>query len=287
MLAARSAMEHVFDGVASDFAPKSSTWRSLKANTLRLCAALFLLVLSTFGNAPEAQNGKVLVFAAASLKTALDEINAQWQERTGKRAAVSYAASSALAKQIEQGAPADIFISADLDWMEYLAERKLIRPDTRSDLLSNRLVLIAPKGTNLRVEIKQGFPLASLLGQDHLALANTDAVPAGKYAKAALNALGVWEQVKGRIAQAENVRAALLLVSRGEAPLGIVYESDVVSDPSVVTVGTFPEATHPRIIYPIALTSGSTSPDAGGFLDELKSPQARTIFEKQGFTMLN
>ncbi len=280
-------MEHVFDGVASDFAPKSSTWRSLKANTLRLCAALFLLVLSTFGNAPEAQNGKVLVFAAASLKTALDEINAQWQKRTGKRAAVSHAASSALAKQIEQGAPADIFISADLDWMEYLAERKLIRPDTRSDLLSNRLVLIAPKGTNLRVEIKQGFRLASLVGQGHLALANTDAVPAGKYAKAALNALGVWGQVKGRIAQAENVRAALLLVSRGEAPLGIVYESDAVSDPSVVTVGIFPEATHPRIIYPIALTSGSTSPDAGSFLDELKSPQARTIFEKQGFTMLN
>ena len=280
-------MEHVFDGVAPDFALKSSTSRCLKANALRLCAALFLLVLSTLGNAPEAQSGKVLVFAAASLKTGLDEINAQWQGRTGKRAVVSYAASSALAKQIEQGAPADIFISADLDWMEYLAERKLIRPETRSDLLSNRLVLIAPKGTNLQVEIKPGFPLASLLGQGHLALANTDAVPAGKYSKAALKALGVWEEVKGRIAQAENVRAALLLVSRGEAPLGIVYESDAVSDPSVVTVGIFPDATHPRIIYPIALTSGSTSPDAGGFLDELKSPQARTIFEKQGFTMLN
>lgn len=280
-------MEHVFDGVAPDFALKSSTSRCLKANALRLCAALFLLVLSTFGNAPEAQSGKVLVFAAASLKTALDEINAQWQGRTGKRAVVSYAASSALAKQIEQGAPADIFISADLDWMEYLAERKLIRPETRSDLLSNRLVLIAPKGTNLQVEIKPGLPLASLLGQGHLALANTDAVPAGKYSKAALKALGVWEQVNGRVAQAENVRAALLLVSRGEAPLGIVYESDAVSDPSVVTVGILPDATHPRIIYPIALTSGSTSPDAGGFLDELKSPQARTIFEKQGFTMLN
>jgi len=280
-------MEHVFDGVAPDFALKSSTSRCLKANALRVSAALFLLVLSTFGNAPEAQSGKVLVFAAASLKTALDEINAQWQGRTGKRAVVSYAASSALAKQIEQGAPADIFISADLDWMEYLAERKLIRPETRSDLLSNRLVLIAPKGTNLQVDIKPGFPLASLLGQGHLALANTDAVPAGKYSKAALEMLGVWELVKGRIAQAENVRAALLLVSRGEAPLGIVYESDAVSDPSVVTVGILPDATHPRIIYPIALTSGSTSPDAGGFLDELKSPQARTIFEKQGFTMLN
>ena len=280
-------MEHVFDGVAPDFALKSSTSRCLKANALRLSAALFLLVLSTFGNAPEAQSGKVLVFAAASLKTALDEINAQWQGRTGKRAVVSYAASSALAKQIEQGAPADIFISADLDWMEYLAERKLIRPETRSDLLSNRLVLIAPKGTNLQVDIKPGFPLASLLGQGHLALANTDAVPAGKYSKAALEMLGVWELVKGRIAQAENVRAALLLVSRGEAPLGIVYESDAVSDPSVVTVGIFPDTTHPRIIYPIALTSGSTSADARGFLDELKSPQARATFKKQGFTMLN
>src|SRR5260370_36891536 len=139
-------MEHVFDGVASDFAPESSTWRSLKANTLRLCAALFVLVLSTLGNAPQAQNGKILVFAAASLKTALDEINAQWQGRTGKRATVSYAASSALAKRIEQGAPADIFISADLDWMEYLAGRKLIKPETRSDLLSNRLALIAQRG---------------------------------------------------------------------------------------------------------------------------------------------
>jgi molybdate transport system substrate-binding protein len=280
-------MKHVFDGVDSDFAPKFSTPRCLKANALRLCAVLFLLVLSTVGNASEAQDGKVLVFAAASLKTALDEINAQWEGRTGKRAAVSYAASSALAKQIEQGAPADIFISADLDWMEYLAGRKLIKPETRSDLLSNRLALIAPRGTNLQIEIKPGLPLALLLGQGHLALANTDAVPAGKYGKAALNALGVWEQVKGRIAQAENVRAALLLVSRGEAPLGVVYETDAVSDPSVMTVGIFPDATHPRIIYPIAVTSGSTSPDAGAYLDELKSPQASAIFRKQGFTILN
>jgi len=254
---------------------------------LRLCAVLCLLVLSTVGNASEAQGGKILVFAAASLKTALDEINAQWEGRTGKRAVVSYAASSALAKQIEQGAPADIFISADRDWMEYLAGRKLIKPETRSDLLSNRLALIAPRGTNLQIEIKPGLPLASLLGQGHLALANTDAVPAGKYGKAALNALGVWEQVKGRIAQAENVRAALLLVSRGEAPLGVVYESDAVSDPSVMTVGIFPDATHPRIIYPIAVTSGSTSPDAGAYLDEIKSPQASAIFRKQGFTILN
>ena len=280
-------MEHVFDGVAPDFALKSSTSRWLKANALSLCAALFLLVLSTFGNAVEAQSDKVLVFAAASLKTALDEINAQWQARTGKRAAVSYAASSALAKQIEQGAPADLFISADEDWMDYLAERKLIGPETRSDLVGNRLVLISSKGADLQVNIVPGFPLLSLLGQGRLAMANTEAVPAGKYGRAALDALGVWESVKGRIAQAENVRAALLLVSRGEAPLGIVYESDAVSDSNVARVGTFPENTHPRIAYPIAVTAGSTRPAARTFVDMLRTPEARAIFEKQGFTTLN
>ena len=258
-----------------------------RAHALRFCAALLFALLSPFGSGPEAQSGKVLVFAAASLKTALDDITAQWQRRTGKQAAISYGASSALAKQIEQGAPADVFISADLDWMDYLAQRQLIRPETRLNLLSNQLVLIAPKGTDLKVEVKPGFPLASLLGSGRIAMANTEAVPAGKYGKTALQALGVWEQVKGRIAQAENVRAALLLVSRGEAPLGIVYHSDAVSDPGVVTLGTFPQDTHPPIIYPVALTTASTRPDARAFLDELKSPQARPLFEKQGFTTLN
>src|SRR5467141_867472 len=169
ILAARSAMEHVFDGVAPDFALKSSTSRCLKANALRLCAALFLLVLSTFGNAPEAQSGKVLVFAAASLKTALDEINAQWQGRTGKKAVVSYAASSALAKQIEQGAPAHVFISADLEWMDYLAQKRPIKPETRSNLLGNRLVLIAPKDDARQLEVKRGFALAGRIGNGRLA----------------------------------------------------------------------------------------------------------------------
>jgi molybdate transport system substrate-binding protein len=254
---------------------------------IRLFAILGFIAALAGAPLPAAGQETLTIYAAASMRNALDDVNAAFTKATGVKVTASYEASSALAKQIEQGAPADIFISADLDWMEYLAERKLIRPETRSDLLSNRLVLIAPKGTNLQVEIRPGLPLASLLGQGHLALANTDAVPAGKYSKAALKALGVWEEVKSRIAQAEHVRAALLLVSRGEAPLGIVYESDAVSDPSVVTVGVFPDATHPRIIYPIALTSGSTNPDAGDFLDELKSPQVRTIFEKQGFTMLN
>jgi molybdate transport system substrate-binding protein len=256
-------------------------------SALLLCAALLALIYAGAAPPARAEGPDVLVFAAASLKTALDEINAQWHERTGKRTAISYAASSALAKQIEQGAPADLFISADEDWMDYLAERKLIRLETRSDLVGNRLVLISSKGTDLQVNIAPGFPLLSLLGQGRLAMANTEAVPAGKYGRAALEALGVWESVKGRIAQAENVRAALLMVSRGEAPLGIVYESDAVSDPNVARLGTFPENTHPRIAYPIAVTAGSTKPAAYAFVDMLKTPEARAIFEKQGFTTPN
>ena len=256
-------------------------------SALLLCAALLALIYAGAAPPARAEGPDVLVFAAASLKTALDEINAHWHERTGKRTAISYAASSALAKQIEQGAPADLFISADEDWMDYLAERKLIGPETRSDLVGNRLVLISSKGADLQVNIVPGFPLLSLLGQGRLAMANTEAVPAGKYGRAALEALGVWESVKGRIAQAENVRAALLLVSRGEAPLGIVYESDAVSDPNVARLGTFPENTHPRIAYPIAVTAGSTKPASYAFVDMLKTPEARAIFEKQGFTTLN
>ncbi len=269
-----------------------ASWASKRSGTgirsaLLLCAALLALIYVGDGRPARAEHPDVLVFAAASLKTALDEINAQWHDRTGKRVTISYAASSALAKQIEQGAPADLFISADEDWMDYLAERKLIGPETRSDLVGNRLVLISSKGADLQVNIVPGFPLLSLLGQGRLAMANTAAVPAGKYGRAALEALGVWESVKGRIAQAENVRAALLLVSRGEAPLGIVYESDAVSDSGVAPVGTFPENTHPRIAYPIAVTAGSTRPAVYAFVNMLKTPEARAIFEKQGFTTLN
>lgn len=248
-----------------------------------LLGVAFLLPALIAREAASAENSKLVVFAAASLKTALDEINAQWFGRTGKRATISYAASSALAKQIEQGAPADIFVSADLAWMDYLAERKLIRPETRRDLVGNGLVLVAPKGSGLRVNVEAGFPLSSLLGSGRLAMANTDAVPAGRYGKAALLSLGVWNDVKDHIAQAENVRAALVLVSRGEAPLGIVYKSDAVSDPEVELVGTFPSSTHPAIIYPIAITTDAKSRDANAFFEELKSPQARATFERQGF----
>jgi molybdate transport system substrate-binding protein len=227
-----------------------------------------------------------IVFAAASLKDALDGVNAAWQREGGRSAVISYAASSALAKQIEQGAPADLFISADEDWMDYLASGKLIKPDTRFDLLGNQLVLIAPKDSKLTAKIASGFPLASLVGNDHLAMANTDTVPAGKYGKAALTKLGVWDAVSGKVAQAENVRAALTLVSRGEVPLGIVYATDAKSDPNVKVLDTFPEDTHQPITYPAVETAASTSKDAQAFLVFLKSSPARDIFKAQGFKVL-
>jgi molybdate transport system substrate-binding protein len=245
-----------------------------------------VLLASSIGQSPaRAQGGDVVVFAAASLKNALDAVNAQWQKETGKKATLSYAASSALARQIEQGAPAQMFISADLDWMDYVAQKNLIRPDTRSNLLGNRIVLIAPKDKAQPVEIKAGFDLAKVLGDGRLAMANVDAVPAGKYGKAALEKLGVWANVK--VAQAENVRAALLLVSRGEAPAGIVYQTDAAADANVRIIGVFPEDTHPRIIYPIALTANATHPDAAAFLAYIKSTKAKPLFEAQGFTVLN
>jgi molybdate transport system substrate-binding protein len=236
--------------------------------------------------AQKAQADDLVIFAAASLKNALDAANARWQKDTGKLAKVSYAASSALAKQIEQGAPAQIFISADLDWMDYLAGKNLIRADTRSNFLGNRIVLVAPKDKAQPVEIKAGFDLAKVVGDGRLSMANVDSVPAGKYGKAALEKLGVWESVSGKIAQAENVRAALLLVSRGEAPAGIVYRTDAASDPSVAVIGTFPADAHPPIVYPIALTANAGHPDAAVFLTFLKSAKARPFFDAQGFTVL-
>jgi molybdate transport system substrate-binding protein len=241
----------------------------------------------TAGAVPAVAQGKdIVVFAAASLKNALDDIAGQWQRETGKKAVISYAASNTLIKQIEQGAPADIFISADLDWMDYGQQKDLIRPDSRSNLLGNRLVLIAPKDSSVKANIQPGFDLAALLKGGRLAMGNVDAVPAGKYGKASLEKLGVWDSVKDKIAQAESVRAALLFVSRGEAPLGIVYQTDAAADPNVKIVGTFPEDTHPPIIYPVALTKESTNADAQAFLNSLRSPSARAAFERQGFTVL-
>ncbi|SRR5579871_57820 len=227
-----------------------------------------------------------LIFAAASLKNALDEIVAQWQRESGKKVVVSYAASNTLIRQIEQGAPADIFISADLDWMDYGQQKGLINGETRSNLLNNRIVLVAPRDATYTLKVAPGFDLASALKGGRLAMGNVDAVPAGKYGKAALEKLGAWDGVKDKIAQADNVRAALALVARGEAPLGIVYQTDAASDPTVKIVGTFPEDSHPPVTYPVALTKASTNPDARAFLNYLRSPAARPAFERQGFTVL-
>ena len=236
---------------------------------------------------PAAAAEKVIIFAAASLKNALDAVNAEWQKEAGKETTVSYAASSALAKQIEAGAPADVFISADLAWMDYVAEKNLIKDDTRSNLLGNRIVLVTGKQDAAPVDITRGFDLKGLLGGEKLAMGAVDSVPAGKYGKAALEKLGVWSSVEGKVAAADNVRAALLLVSRGEAPYGIVYQTDAAADPGVRIVGTFPEDSHEPIIYPVAILSGSRNPAAATYLDFLKSPEAAPFFEKQGFTILN
>jgi molybdate transport system substrate-binding protein len=249
---------------------------------------LVLLVLSsTLWSVPaSAQAERLVVFAAASLKDALDEVNAAYQREKGQETATSYAASSTLAKQIEAAAPADVFISADLDWMDYLAKKNLIKPETRANLLGNRLVLIAPADSAAKLGIVPNFPLAQALGNGRLAIADPNGVPAGRYGKAALESLGVWSSVADRLAPAENVRATLALVSRGEAPLGIVYQTDAASDKAVKIVGTFPQDTHPPIIYPIAVVTSSTNRGAPVYIAFLKSPAARPIFEKQGFTVL-
>jgi molybdate transport system substrate-binding protein len=243
------------------------------------------LALSLAPGIAQAQDTMV-IFAAASLKNALDEIAATWSKDTGKpMPKISYGASSALAKQIEQAAPADMFISADLDWMNYVEGKNLIKADTRF-LLGNKIVVIAPKDSKITTLDIKGADLAKALNGGRIAMANVDAVPAGKYGKAALEKLGAWNDVKDHLAQADNVRAALLLVARGEAPLGIVYSTDAAVEPSVKIVAAFPEGSHAPIIYPAALTRDSKNADAKAFLDFLRSAKARTSFEKQGFTVL-
>ncbi len=262
---------------------RAQTWLG---RGLGLVAAL-VLAASLPHTTARAQGGDLVVFAAASLKNALDDINAQWKKETGKEAKISYAASPALAKQIEGGAPAQMFISADIPWMDYVDQKNLIKKDTRSNLLGNRIVLVAPKDKAQPIDIKPGFDLAKVIGDGRLSMANIDSVPAGKYGKAALETLGVWNSVSGKIAQAENVRAALLLVSRGEAPAGIVYQTDAAADANVKIIGTFPENTHPPIVYPIALTANATHSDAAAFLAYIRSAKAKSLFEAQGFTVIS
>jgi molybdate transport system substrate-binding protein len=225
----------------------------------------------------------VTIFAAASLRDGLDELVREYERQGRGKVVVSYAGSPTLARQIEKGAPADIFISANTEWMDLLAVRGLIRIETRVNLLSNRLVLIAHGGSQTALRIGPRFPLAELLGDRRLAMADPDSVPAGKYGKAALESLGVWGEVAPKVARAENVRAALALVARGEAPFGIVYRSDAVAEPRVRTVGEFPAGSHPQIIYPAAVIAGTRSKIAYETLRHLRSINAGTVWQRHGF----
>lgn len=246
-------------------------------------SAVVWLALSGGPAATNVQQTPVLVFAAASLRTALDAL-LEPARQAGVPFRASFAATSALARQIEDGAPAGLFISADVEWMDYAAERKLIRPETRVNLLTNRLVLIAPRSEPKTLPIAPRFPLSAALEGGRLAVADPAVVPAGRYARAALTSLGVWDSVAAHIAPADNVRAALLLVSRAEAPLGIVYRTDAAAEDDVIVVDTFPETTHPPIVYPAAVTARG-SDLAGRLLAFLQGAEARRVFEAQGFGM--
>jgi len=228
-----------------------------------------------------------VVFAAASMKTALDAVAAAWKAQTGKDVPISYASSGVLAKQIEQGAPADIFMSADLVWMDYLDKAKLLKPGTRSNLLGNTLVLIEPADGTSKIKIAPNFDLAGAVGDGKIAVCTIASCPGGIYAKAAFEKLGVWTAIEPKLAQADNIRNALNLVARGEAKFGVVYGTDAKAEPKVKVVDVFPETSHGPIVYPVALVATSTNPDAAAFLAYTRSQAATKIFLDQGFTILN
>jgi len=245
---------------------------------LALIGALMLAPLPA-----AAQDAQVTVFAAASLQNALTDVAAAYKARTGKAVRFSFAASSAIARQIEAGAPADIFVSADAEWMDYLAERRQIASATRTNLLTNRLALIAPATSRGGLTVARGMPLARALGAGRLAMAAPE-VPAGKYGQAALTSLGVWRSVEAKTVRGENVRTALMFVARGEAPFGVVYDTDAKVEPKVRIVGLFPAGSHPAIVYPGALVAGRSNPEAAAFLAYLKGPEAGRVFARFGFT---
>ena len=264
----------------------------VKIASLALVAAFLSLNFTpAFAEAPAAAQAAgaktVTVFAAASLKNALDDAAAAFKKKTGIEVSISYAASMPLAKQIESGAPADIFISADAASADYLSSRGLLKEGTRDDLLGNSLVLVAPKiAGGKKVALEKAALLAALGDSGRMAIGDPASVPVGKYAKAALTKLGLWEALESRFAFTENVRAALTFVARDEAPLGVVYQTDANSDPKVAVVATFPASSHPPIVYPIALTASSTSESAAKFFAFLKGPEAAGFYKKQGFTVL-
>lgn len=249
--------------------------------------ALALATVFAFSPAANAQDKQPLtVFAAASLKNALDEVNANWTKQSGIDVRASYAASSALAKQIEESAPADLFLSADLQWMDYVEKKNLVRSGTRQSLLGNSLVIVAAKDSRIGdLAVNDKLDLAKLLGDGRLSIAGIEAVPAGRYAKAALTKLGLWGSVEKKLAEAENVRAALALVSRGEAPLGIVYSTDAAADKGVKIVGIFPADSHPAIVYPVAVMNASRNAQAEVYRKYLSSSEAVEVFKKHGFTI--
>lgn len=254
-----------------------SIYPLLTRRTLVACALWLSLAEPVW-----AQN-TLTVFAASSLTDSMKAVAAAYKAKTGVTVTLSFGASNTLAQQIDQGAQADIYMSADSDWMDFLQKNNRIANDTRKDLLGNRLVLIGGKDSK-PLTIAPNFDLAGALGSSKLALADPNAVPAGKYGKAALTALGVWDSVAGKIAPAENVRVALEYVARGESPYGIVYETDARADPRVHVVGDFPEKTHAPIVYPVALTR-TAAPGAKDFLAFLSGPQSKAIFEKAGFSL--
>jgi molybdate transport system substrate-binding protein len=226
----------------------------------------------------------VTVFAAASLKTALDEIAADYAAETGTKITLSYGGTPVLARQIEAGAPADVFVSASEDWMDYLQDHSLIQVDTRRNLLSNRLVLISSTPGQTQHTLDTGAKVMELLGDESLSMALVDSVPAGQYGKEALTSLGVWDSAKDQVVQSENVAQAFRLVATGEVPFGVVYWSDLSAENGRVRpVGLFPEESHRPIIYPVALTAEGTEPEAAAFLDYLASTEAVAVFKKNRF----
>ncbi len=248
---------------------------------LGLCLGAFSA--GSVGAAPQ----RLTIYAAASLTDVLTDMGAAYTAKTGVPVKFSFAGSATLARQIEAGAPADLFYAADTDWMDYLQQRHLINNGSRSNLASNRLVLIAPAISKTDLKILRGFQLGLALGKKgRLAMADPDYVPAGRYARSALTSLGVWQEVADRLVRAENVRGALSFVSRGDTPLGIVYETDALADKKVRIVDVFPAASHPQILYPAALIATTKNPAAADFLQYSAGPEGQRLLHKYGFLSL-
>lgn len=261
--------------------------QTISARLTAICLGVVLITVALFG-AASARADDVLVFAAASQRNALDAVIEAYGKSGKDTVKASYQSSSTLARQIEQGAPADIFISANPKWMDYLDGRKLIDPATKVDMFGNGLVLVTAKDSNAgKVALEKGFDLAALVRDGRLAVGDPDHVPAGIYAKQAMRSLGLWDSMQPKLARADNVRSALALVSRGEAPYGIVYSSDAVADANVKVIGAFPDDSHPRIVYPVAvMADAGNAAGAKAFLGFLKTPEAVRIYQQFGFRVL-